>query len=91
MNFDELLQNKAFGVIDAERLQAFKEFANSVQGKSNTEIVSAFMSFSKSIPKGNPLTKEEREVIVSVVAESIPEADRAKFMMAANMLMSRAT
>ena len=80
MNFDEMLSKPVFNNLEPEKKEAFKQLLVKLDGKSSIESVGIIMEFSKNMPKGKPLSKEEQSVMISAALETMDERERKKFL-----------
>ena len=77
-NIDEIFNDKAFDSMGEERKAAFKQLYMRLQGKSVEESMMILMDFSRSMPKGQPITNAERDAMLNVVMEGLNDADKMK-------------
>ncbi|MDR1639540.1 MAG: hypothetical protein LBT59_07595 [Clostridiales bacterium] len=78
-DIDELLSSSAFDSLEPERLELIREFAWEIDGKSTGEIISLFMRFLKDLKKGRPITKLEKQAMITAIGASIPADEQGKF------------
>ncbi|MCL2462177.1 MAG: hypothetical protein FWF44_05875 [Defluviitaleaceae bacterium] len=86
IDIDALFNKEAFKSIDPERLAIFKQFAREIEGKNIMEVIGVYMKFSQSLPKGKPLTNEEKTAIIQSVGESLPASEQGKFQAVVKIL-----
>lgn len=86
MDINELLSKDAFKNLDAEQLSTIKTFAESIDGKNPSEIMSLFMRNMQGMTKGMPVKGAERDAIVQTIMESLPESDQKKMRAVVKMM-----
>ncbi len=87
---ERLLESDAFSVIDKERREEFLKLFAQLKGKSQPEAMSIIYEFSKKQPQGKQLTKEEQQLMMNAMLESMEEGERKKFLGLLEMLKLKA-
>jgi len=85
-NFDEMLKNEAFKSLSPEKLAAIKDIAHKIQGKSVPEAMVVLNSYQSVLNSGEPIPKEERELMIAMILSSLDDEPREKFASAVKMV-----
>jgi len=85
-NFDEILKNEAFKSLSPEKLAAIKDIAHKIQGKSVSEAMAVLNSYKSVLNSGEPIPKEERELMIALILNSLDDEPREKFASAMKMV-----
>lgn len=86
INFDDVIKNEAFKSLDPEKLAAIKDIAIKIQGKSIPEAMAVLNSYQAVLNSGEPIPKEERELMIAVILSSLDDEPREKFASALKMV-----
>lgn len=78
-DIDEMLKNPAFKSLDAEKTALIKQAYAEIQGKTPMEAVSVIMKYSRSFSSGNQISKEDRDLMIAVMLESLPQNQKEQF------------
>jgi superfamily II DNA helicase RecQ len=78
-DYAQILNKPAFQVLEPEQKEAFRQFMQNIEGKSTMEVMGAVMEFSKTMPKGRELSKEEQNALTQALYEGLNKADQQKF------------
>ncbi len=83
---DSLFSKPAFTALGSERSDLFRRFAEDIDGKNPAEIAVRYVKLNTQLPKGQRLTKEEREAVSNAIKESLSDEDRRKFNMVLKLI-----
>ena len=86
ISFDEMMKNEAFKSLSPEKFEAIKDIALKIQGKSVPEAMSVLNSYQAVLNSGEPIPKEERELMIAAILSSLDDGTRAKFTSAMKMV-----
>jgi len=86
VNFDEMMKNEAFKSLSPEKLAAIKDIAHKIKGKSVPEAMAILNSYKAVLNSGEPIPKEERELMIAVIISSLDDEPREKFSSAMKMV-----
>jgi len=86
INFDEITKNEAFKSLSPEKLAAIKEIAHKIRGKSVPEAMAVLNSYQAVLNSGEPIPREERELMIAAILSSLDDEPRAKFTSAMKMV-----
>ncbi|MCL2564533.1 MAG: hypothetical protein FWE24_01830 [Defluviitaleaceae bacterium] len=85
-NFDEIIKNEAFKSLEPEKLEAIKDIAYKIQGKSIPEAFALLNSYQAVLNSGKPIPKKEKELMIAVILSSLDDEPREKFTSALKMV-----
>ncbi|MCL2592472.1 MAG: hypothetical protein FWD82_03810 [Defluviitaleaceae bacterium] len=77
-NFSEILKNEAFANLEPEKLEAIKNMHTEIQGKSTIEALQIFSKYNTILKQGEPISNEQRDLMLSVILDSMDEKERKK-------------
>ena len=80
MDTESLFRNKVFQQLEPTQLQLFRQFANDIKGKGNTEIARLYMQLNQRVNQIKPITQAQKSAIIEAIRNFLPEADRQKFL-----------
>jgi len=86
INFDEALKNEAFRALEPEKIEAIKDIAHKIQGKSIPEAMVILNSYQAVLNSGKPIPKGERELMIAAILSSLDDEPREKFASAIKMV-----
>ena len=86
VDLETLFEKEAFQTLEPEKMDAFRQFASQLDGKSGPEIMSLYMRYSKDLARGRPMSRGEKSAVIEAIGESLPKADQAKFRNIVKML-----
>ena len=85
-NFDDVIKGDAFKNLDPQKLEAIKDIASKIQGKSVPEAMAVLNSYQEVLNSGNPISKEERELMIAAILSAMGPESREKFTSALKMV-----
>ena len=85
-NFDDVLKSEAFKNLDPQKLEAIKDIAAKIQGKSMPEAMAILSSYQTVLNSGKPISKEERELMIAAILSAMDNESREKFTSAMKMV-----
>ena len=77
--YNEILNKPAFQNIEPERREAFRILLQRLEGKSMMESLAIIADFSRRLPPGRDLTKQEQEAMIAAMMESMDSGDKQRF------------
>ena len=86
ISFDEVLKNDAFKSLEPEKVIALKEISEKIRGKSIPEAMNVLNSYKTVLNSGEPIPKEERELMITALLSSLDDEPREKFANAMKMI-----
>ena len=86
VNFDEIIKNEAFKSLESEKLEAIRDIAFKIQGKSIPEAFALLNSYQEVLNSGKPIPQKEKELMIAVILSSLEEEPREKFTSALKMV-----
>jgi len=86
LNFDEIVKNEAFSSLEPEKLEAIKDIACKIQGKSIPEAFAVLNSYQKILNSGKPIPEKERELMIAIILSSLDDESREKITSALKMV-----
>jgi hypothetical protein len=91
VDYDRILNTPAFQVLEPQRREAFRQLLQRIDGKSTMEVMGSVLAFSKNLPKGRDISKEEQSAMTQVLYDSMDDTDKQKFAAVMKMaeLMNR--
>jgi len=85
-NFDEIIKGDAFRSLDPRKLDAIRDIAAKIQGKSIPEALSILNAYQEVLNSGKPISKEERELMIAAILSAMDDQSREKFTSAMKMV-----
>lgn len=86
INFDEALKNESFKSLEPEKIEAIKDIAQKIQGKSIPEALAVLNSYQAVLNSGKPIPQRERELMIAAIMSSLDDEPREKFASAMKMI-----
>ena len=86
MNIDEVLQKPAFKHLPENRIQLLKKIYTELKGKNKMDQVMLLMSHGKSLSEGEPLQKEEKELMIAAFMEELSLEEKNQFQKIVKMI-----
>ena len=77
-NFNEVLKNEAFANLAPEKLDAIRDMHAEIQGKSTIEALQIFSKYNTILKQGEPISNEQRDLMLNVILDSLDEKERKK-------------
>ena len=86
MDIDDMLRKPAFKNLDENRAELLKKIYSEIKGKNKMEQMMLLMSYSKSLSEGEPLQKEEKELMIETFMEGLPLDEKKQFQKVIKMM-----
>jgi hypothetical protein len=87
MTTDELFTNPAFDCLDYGRKKAFASLYESLKGKTPEQAVPIILGFMQTMPKGNPVTPQQRQAMLEVITGDMSEKEKKNVERILQMIM----
>ena len=85
-NFDDVIKSEAFRNLEQDKLDAIKDIAAKVRGKSMPEAMALLSSYQEVLNSGKPVSKNERELMIAAILSAMDDESREKFISAMKMV-----
>jgi len=86
IDFDEVIKNEAFKSLEPEKLEAIRDIAFKIQGKSIPEAFALLNSYQSVLNSGKPIPQKEKELMIAAILSALDEEPREKFTSALKMV-----
>ena len=85
-NFENVIKGEAFKYLEPAKLEAIRDIAAKIQGKSMAEAMVILNSYQEILNSGKPISKDERELMVAAILSAMEPEAREKFTSAMKMV-----
>lgn len=85
-NYEDILNKSAFHGLEPERKEALRELMRRLDGKNTIETMGIIMDFSKNMPKGREINKDEQSAMMHAILENMDNSDKQKFSAVIKMM-----
>lgn len=84
-NIMDILNKPEFNSLNPEMKRAFATLSTEIKGKNSMEAMNIIMNFSKTIPKGTSISKQEQKLMINAFLETVSEKERQQYTMILKM------